>query len=340
MIRERVRLSSTRIIEDRLHKDDLVVPCGDGFLVVFAQASPEQIAAQSRQISEALIEFFLGEEGLSALRAEVSARQIGSEAMDALLTASEPSLAKPAREKLCAPKTAVDMLPVWSFRQQAPVLDFFTPTLKGKTCGYVGYDPEFLVRGHHRKYDFLDYDLAVLDRAVTAFDSKVHSPGSRMYCIQVHATTMQNRRARDRYLSWLPEPHDPFLDSTILTIAEIARGTPMVSIVDWVSHLRSRFARIILDLHFTDHSIGSVADAGAWAASIHLPVEAAAQRPPQREETLRHVRFWARSMHVRRMRLLVHGFSDPTFYEQCAEIGVDMATMAISAPTAAAAAIA
>ena len=53
---------SLKIIAQRIGAQDTVIPCGDGFLVVFADAACAETERCCGEIRDALIRFYLGEE--------------------------------------------------------------------------------------------------------------------------------------------------------------------------------------------------------------------------------------------------------------------------------------
>jgi hypothetical protein len=112
----------------------------------------------------------------------------------------------------------------------------------------------------------------------------------------------------------------------MITIAEIEKGTPLISIGEWCSGLRAMLNRVCLDFHYTDHAIASIGASGAWAAGFHLPIYSGAQRGPRAVRTLDQVRFWSKTIRAQGMRLAVNGFSDSDFLQQAAAAGVDIAT--------------
>jgi hypothetical protein len=324
-IRERVFSGSLHIIEERLGERDLVIPCGEGFLLVFADAEPAEIQAASDQLRETLTKFYLGDEGLKALQASVRPQAIP---LDQVQLSLDRGSAQPKPQRPVPSQSAsqsVETVPIWSLRTHSCCAELCAAVIRGAHSPYVGYDPDFLLRGSHDDTDFLDTDLAILDHALAGEDLR-RDGTSRPLGIQVHASTMQNRRAREKYFSWLPAEEERRTAISFISVAEIAVGTPMMSIVEWTRMLRQHFSRVVLDFHYSDHAIGTIRDAGAWMVSTHLPVHGAAQKVRFAGPTLGHLQFWTKSMHDRGMRLIVHGFQEPAFADRAAELGVDLAT--------------
>jgi hypothetical protein len=94
-MREHVREGSLKIIAQRIGAHDAVIPCGDGFLVVFADPASGASERCCREIRDALISFYLGEEALRRLSAEL-ARDTMSAAALAEIVSAAPNGAQPA----------------------------------------------------------------------------------------------------------------------------------------------------------------------------------------------------------------------------------------------------
>jgi hypothetical protein len=137
---------------------------------------------------------------------------------------------------------------------------------------------------------------------------------------------MQTRRSRDAYLSALAGAPPHLLRRAIITVAEIEKGTPLLSIAEWCCSLRALVAQVCLDLHYTDYAISSIGSTGAWAAGFHLPIHSGAQCPPRATRTVDHLRFWSKALRPQGMRFVVSGVRDDYFLGEAMAAGVDLAT--------------
>src|SRR4029078_2535373 len=73
-MRERVRAGSMDILTRHAAPEDVIFPAGDGYLVILAQGRPGNNQERCRRMREALLAFYLGEEGCVSLRPVVTAR--------------------------------------------------------------------------------------------------------------------------------------------------------------------------------------------------------------------------------------------------------------------------
>ena len=307
-MREYVREGSIKIIASRLGPEDAVVGCGDGFLVVFADAAGEHTRRRCAEINDALIAFYLGEDALSALRAEI--RQESASA--AQLAGLVATTAKPKRE---APRRNELMLgrfwPLWSPHRHAIAAHLCAPAINiDGTPSRMGYAPEFLDKAAHRNNDYLDLDLCLLEQACAASERPQTAPIG----VSVHSTTMQSRSARKHYLDHVAANAGPAQGRIFITIAEIVPGTPLISLSEWSNALKHTFGRVALDLHHTDRALTAIASAGVWAAGYHLPFAQNGSSGSLRD-ALNHVHTWCQVLRRQSVLPIVHGFTHQAFFD-------------------------
>ncbi len=326
-MRERVRSGSLTILSQLTGPDDVIVPAGDGFLIMLAEGPAGDTQRRCQKMRDALLSFYLGEEALSGLRPEVKNRTLTPDAFTDLLASS-------ARDD--ANGSTVVAREHWEDIALAPVLVTQDRKIGGVLVAPVDlcsgvrrivYNQDFILDGrHHAPLDFLELDCAVLDAAIAHANRRKAEGYLSIVGVSVHATTMQTRRTRQAYLARLAEI-DPDLRRTMfVAVAELERGTPLLSIADWCSGLRAQVSRVWLDFHYADHAIYSIGASGAWAAGFHLPVFAGAQRGKRGERLCEQIGFWAKTLRGQGMRLIVHGFQDITLLEQAGSLGVDLLT--------------
>jgi hypothetical protein len=317
-MRERVRQGSHAILSQHTGPDDVIIPAGDGFLIMLAEGRPGDTQRRCQQMRDALLTFYLGEEALKSLRAEVNNRSLTPEGLTDLIAST-------ARERPIVAKSVSDEIafaPVLLTRERKVGAMFAAPVQRGEGGRRIVYNPEFILDGrHHDRRDYLELDIALLDAALTRLE-KTDAPMG----VCVHSTVMQSRRSREAYLNWIAGLSPDIRRRLFIGISEIERGTPLISITEWCSSLRALVAQVSLGFHYTDHAIGSVGSTGAWSAGFHLPAFAGAQQDGQAQKLREQIKFWSKSLRGQGMRLLVHGFQDARFLEEAASLGVDMLT--------------
>lgn len=305
-MREHVREGSLKIISARIGPDDTVIPCGDGFLVVFADVANAETEHRCRDIRDALITFYLGEDALRVLRAEVDPETISAAHLANIVSATPEPLPR-ARGSLSLGR----FWPVWAARHQkvsaflcAPILDADQPLPR------MGYTPDFREKAAHQVADYLDLDLCLLEQA---FDAAEHGERPPIG-VSVHATTLQSRKARTFYLKHLAANASCAKSRMFVSIAEIPPGTPLMALTEWVSGLKHTFARVNLDLHHHDRALNAIASTGAWAAGFQVGPCKSAQGG-QLRIALNEVDTWCRVLRRQGVQPFMQGFAEPGFFD-------------------------
>lgn len=317
-MRARVREVSENILSRHAGEGDIVVPAGDGFLVIFA----EDIDTHERckRMRDALLSFYLGEDALKTLQPAVQRRVVTTESLHALLRHHEP---QPRAGTLPA---SIAAAPVFAISDKRIGLSLWGPMIDEPRGRRIGYDPDFVLDGVRREQmDVLELDLAVLDAALHSAMQARQAKRSLAVALTVHATTLQHRRARDAYVARLESYDSELRRRLVVMVAEIEKGTPFISIAEWSAALRTHLAHVWLDFHHTDHAIAGLRGAGALAAGFHLPGYATSGNP-RAQRMLEHAAFWGRTLHSQGLRFFINGFHDIGFCAEAAPFGVDFAS--------------
>ncbi|MFZ2031588.1 MAG: hypothetical protein WAU68_14845 [Vitreimonas sp.] len=307
-MREYVRERSIKIIAGRIGPEDAVVACGDGFLVVFADAAAEHTKRRCAEIHDALIAFYLGEDALSPLRAEIRQERASAAELAGLVSTTIPGKRPlPDRNDLMLGR----FWPLWSPHRHAVAAYQCAPLIElADAPARMGYAAEFLDKAAHRDTDYLDLDLCLLEQACAASERPQTAPIG----VSVHSTTMQSRRSRKQYLEHVGANASPAQGRMFITIAEVAPGTPLISLSEWSHALKNTFGRVALDLHHSDRALSAIASAGVWAAGYHLPF---AQNGPSGSLRGALNQIHSSCQVLRRQGLLpmVHGFTTQSFFD-------------------------
>jgi hypothetical protein len=306
-MREHVREGSIKIIAQRIGPDDAVIPCGDGFLVVFADADAAQTKARCAEIRDALIGFYLGEEKLRALRADVAHETVTASSLAGLVAHNGiAQQATPHRNELKLGR----FWPVWSAPRLGVAAYLCGPPLEARTGRRLAYNADFLEHGVHRDGDYVDLDLCLLEQACASAEQET----SAAIGVCVHSTTMQNRKSRTLYLEHLAANASSMRQRMFVTVAEIEPGTPLMALTEWTRSLKRSFPRVALELHASDRAIGAIASTGAWAAGYHLPPARFASAE-QGRKALGDLDVLCRALRRQGVQSFVGGFRDSGFLD-------------------------
>lgn len=322
-MRQRVRSGSLEILSRFVREEDAVIPAGDGFLIMLASGPPGYAQRISLRMREALLTFYLGDEALASLRPEVSAHALNADSFADLFSAS----LQKERASASAPDEIRDRVVkarLFALRSSKVAAEIFAPMHKDAEQSRLTYNPDFLLDGRHRNPNFVELDFAIRDAALQYFASGDRA--TQTVGLTVHASTLQHRRTRAAYLAGFANAPGEFRNHGFITIAEIERGTPLMSIGEWCTSLRAHVSRIGLDFHYSDHAVTGLSATGAWAAGFHLPTFAGAQKGPRAARMIEQLRFWSKTIHGQGLKLAVNGFQNDAFLGAARHIGVDIVT--------------
>jgi hypothetical protein len=320
-MRERVRMGSIDILSRYTGPEDVIIPAGDGFLIVLAEGAPGQNQARCQRMRDALLAFYLGEEALASITPEVTSRSLSADGLADLLATEAHKEPAPARISSHAHGADVATVRLVAAHEHKVVAHMACPVRHERGVRRLAYNPDFILDGRHCEPHFVMLDFALAEHALSLAANVQGTVG-----VCVHASTMQQRRRREEYLTWAANTPVEVRRRMFVTIAEIERGTPLIAISEWCAALRGLFKRVGLDFHYTDQAIASVGGAGAWAAGFHLPIHSGAQKGPRANRTLDLIKFWSRTIHSQGMHLAVNGFQELDFLDRAAAAGVDIAS--------------
>lgn len=322
-MREQVCAGSLAILSKHTGPKDVVIPAGDGFLIVLAEAAAGHNEARCEQMRQALSQFYLGDNGLQTLRPDLTTRTLTADGFADLLAFESRSdqevRAQSAQLELIA------RIGICGAADCKVIADLVCPVHRTEQSARLAYNSDFVLDGRHHGRTFHDTDQALLQVVAEALAGG--SIGSaRPMGITVHAATLQRRRSREQFLTALATLPAEWRRKGFVSIAEIERGTPLMSITEWCFALRAMVSRICLDFHYSDHAITGIGATGAWAAGFHLPAHTGAQVGVRAARTLDQIDFWSKRVRGQGMRLTVNGFHDRAFLHNAARLGVEIAT--------------
>jgi len=323
-MRERVRTGSMSILSQHIGPDDVIIPAGDGFLIMLAESKPGDMQRRCQQMRDALLSFYLGEQALRALRPEVNNHSLTPDGLSELIATSikrEMMVAKAVEEE-------ITLAPVLATHEHKVGAMLAGPIVRASNVRRLCYNPDFILDGHHHDdSDYLELDIAVLDAALTRYEQcRANGGNPGAIGVTVHSSTMRSRRSRAALTGWFNNLTPEQRRGLFVCIFEIERGTPLISLSEWTSALRGLGAQVCLDFHYADQALSSVGASGAWAAGFSLPTFASAQRGARAERLRDKLEFWSKSLRHQGMRLFVHGFQDARFLENAGAMGVDLLT--------------
>jgi len=242
-VKSKIFDASEAFIARRIEANDAVFRCDEGFLVVFAHDHSEQAEKRTRDISDALNRFYLGDDVFRTLKISSRAMRLSVDELAALFASegvdeqaeSPIGTGVPLPADPAPPPVKVVYEPVYDVERQAFVASFCLPVRRS-----IGQ----LRIGHLHTYPFDPHITAELDLEIQALALEDLRENWRMgrrsaICLTPHFRTLNNALDRQRYftaLTALPGEIQPVVS---VRIDGTPRGAPMGRLQEISGFLRT-----------------------------------------------------------------------------------------------------
>ncbi len=316
----RVRESSLEFIGQRVGPNDVVIPAGDGFVVIYADATEDD--GRHEVLQNELNTFYMGEEATKGLSANVRSAAFGPDLLIEQLRKPDPVPFWEAAKPVTHADMPLAVLPVWSVGQEAITGYWITPEQVGRPVGHFAYDPAWAETGWHRDdKDFLELDLRILAKAVAEIQECLQKNRRCLVGFTVHSTTLLNRNRKRSYMEALtlaPAETRPFLQARI---GELQSGTPMSAVAEWGRQIRQVSARVDLEIHQNHRDVNNMADLGV--SGIACVMANPHPSPAEFTEVSRNITVWARDLKRQNLKLRLDNLDDPRLLGQALDVQAD-----------------
>lgn len=210
-MKRKVFTAAGQLIERELDPRDVVLPAGDGFIVILADADADK-AERLDRIGARLREFFLGSPEFKKLRVEAASGKAKAGDLVALAEAArpkseaEPETAEPVRirPQQTAPAKAEDgtmspfFRPVWDAQKQ----QIFANACRPKVwVGGRPLDGRRVSETRMAPVCHAELDHLAQKAAFDALMRAIKSQAKTQYCLSIHAETWSRRDEREQILS-------------------------------------------------------------------------------------------------------------------------------------------
>ncbi|MAC90195.1 hypothetical protein [Maricaulis sp.] len=109
--KKKIMTAGQQFLSKRLHEDDAVIPCEEGFLVLFA-SPPDEPAAFLAELGEALMTFFLGSPETQSMAVESQASRVDASEISQLAATTATAPPTPAEKPSRPVKSEEDSRPL------------------------------------------------------------------------------------------------------------------------------------------------------------------------------------------------------------------------------------
>jgi hypothetical protein len=322
--RERIRVGTTSFLKGCLADGDIVIPCGDGFLIIFANGNIDEVTRQTETIRELLIQFYLGQDGLERLQVQSKRQSLPAKALHALASDELIIERRPENEHKFM------FAPVWCARREIIAAYFCSPFVESDGRRIYAYDEAFVDTGASAADDFLATDLEALDVVEMHLQTPNEAEIKPMIGAPVHASTLRKRTSRVAYLRRLNQVPPEATRRLMVRISEITRGTPVTTIADWVGQLRGKARNIVLQFHHSEPLAAQIEQTGANGAGFFAPrqLESAADASMVRA----HVRAWAMKLAQAKMAFFLDDLCNAATARRAVELGANFLSSSVLWP--------
>jgi hypothetical protein len=319
----RVREGSMAFIAERVGPGDVVIPAGDGFVVIYADADGQE--AKREALQNELNAFYMSDETTKPLSANIQGASFGPDMLIEQLRKPDPTPFWEIAKPMTAAELPLSVLPVWSVGQEAVTGYWITPEQVGRPVGRFAYDPVWAETGWHREdKDFLELDLRILAKAVAEVQACLQKGRRCLVGYTVHSTTLLNRNRKRSYmeaLSLTPADCRPFLQGRI---GELQSGTPMGAVAEWGRQIRQVTARVDLEIHQTHRDVNNMTDLGV--SGIACVMANPHPSPADYTAVSRNITVWARDLKRQNLKLRLDNLEDPRLLGQALDVQADACT--------------
>ncbi|HWA22994.1 MAG TPA: hypothetical protein VG735_11410 [Caulobacterales bacterium] len=315
-IKDRVRANSMTFLQGCLQRTDIVIPAGDGFLVIFSAGDERNLASECATVREALNAFYLGDAATARLKAEISQTTLDPRGVAALLRAPQAKVAAPAR---AAQHRAV-FAPAWNAATQALTTYVCKPAYEQGGSMRFGYNPGYRTRSLGDRGRHGELDLRLLETAVQGLTRCLSEGRVCAVGVSIHPSTMTDRSARQALLARLLSVPENTRRYIAPQIAEIEPGTPLMTITDWVGMLRTACKRVTIELHPAERSLDGLGMTGALAVACSIPAGILQRGAAE------FFGRWVGALHRQKVKLIADNLNDIEVLDAAITAGVDVMT--------------
>ena len=273
-MREKIFTASKQFIEKRIRSDDMLILCEEGFLLIFADATPEEANHRIERLGVQMREFFLGTPVLSSLGLRCEAKSVTAEEFVELAgdAANEPEGPPPVpMPEHGAFEAAFE--PIWDSQKQIVAANLIAPICEVDGRERLARDAVGArLVGHSQA----ELDVFTAKTAIAGLRQLGQDKTPAPMRFSVHFETIMAADARQAYLKILsvaPKPMRRYFQLH-LDCPPLDRKETLVLLRE----LREFGATTVLDLPFDDPDMRRFADCGVGIYLCEAP------KPRDRDE--------------------------------------------------------
>lgn len=330
-IRNSITAKAHAFLQNHLAPADIVIPCGDGFLVVFGSQDPAFCTRKCETLRERFEEFFLGDSTLDSLQTEIRRTALTAETFAKLQTGNDivaPAAKVEVPTKLALPLFEAVFTPLWSVRDQLLLASICAPAHQAADGWRTGYGEESNspISSGEAFAPFIEADLALLAARMKRVAVQRDGGKGSAVGISVHWSTLRDRIGSSRFFAALSDCKPELFRSCFLRITDIPNGTAQCRLVDVLAPFRSWPIKLWLSFHFSTDPSYIFRDITPWAVGISLPRRTFDLKPAAIVSLQRKIEKWQAAALRHNCRCIIEGVDNPQLVQAARSCGVDFLT--------------
>jgi hypothetical protein len=250
-VKARIREISFDLLSRRVAPEDLIIPCTDGFLVLFGKISGQEAEAAGKRLTDDLNQFFLGQSGLEKCQFSFTHKTVQLGELAGLVRDDETPLRPPARAGRSASADSAKVafrfkyLPIWDIKQAA-ITSYFVQAVTPE-----GWPVPPMIAARDRsttRTQLLVHDLWALDAAQTGIEDVLGAGGRIMVGTPIHAATLADPGTRLEMLAAFDSVNPAVKKFLLGKIQCVDQGFPLYQLVEILACLKQKVERVCVVL--------------------------------------------------------------------------------------------
>lgn len=321
--RERIQAIAQSFIGKRLRREDILIPCENGFVIVYGNVDSVDTALAAHAVGRSLSTFFTGEPATRSVSVDVLHETVSAKELPRFLQGLSGTDVSAARCGDAPPGSAdpsafsLRFQPLWDVPNQA-IAAYFAEAIDPASGERIsGYHFEADVPSPTR---LLEIDEITLRASETAMRTMFQSGRKAMLGVSVHVSSLMKVENRSRLLHVIASLDKELCKYRAVRLSGVGPGFPRLYLRDTVGFLRARLPKVYISMNATedDFTVGLDSEASGlcftWAPSSRVLDASGFSARVQRA---------AASIHSRSKRLIVEGRLSQAQASQCVAAGVD-----------------
>jgi hypothetical protein len=320
--RARIQEVARGFVGKRLRREDVLIPCENGFVIVFGNVDSVDTALTAHAVGHSLRSFFTGEQETRNVSVDVVHESVSAKDLPRFLQGLSRTDISAARRGDVPPGGAdpsafsLRFQPLWDVSNEA-VAAYFAEAVDPASGDRI--------RGYHFEADapspsrLLEIDEITLRASETAMRAMFNSGRKAMLGVSLHVSSLMKVENRSRLLHVISNLDKELCKYRAVRLSGVGPGFPRLYLRDTVGFLRARLPRVFISMNAMqdDFTVGMESEAGGlcftWPPSARI-VDASGF-PVRLHRT-------AASLHARSKRVIVEGPLTQAQARQSAAAGV------------------